>query len=214
MRRPSTAAFYSRPLSRTKSTSNTAPANPALSENPTPAKSPSPVPSVKEARTWEHDRQRLKKTAAFVKSKARKAQHGQAQAQGGWSTAKLYDRHSHSAAARALLEDDEPVCGESEVDWDDAASPLRSPRVELGREGIEHAPLRAEVPLADLLISRKPRHGRDSGFEVVPPIRSVIVLDDTIAPDLDFDEPWEHVSTDDADEREPEPSYAKIAALN
>lgn len=34
-------------------------------------------------------------------------------------------------------------------------------------------------------------------FEVVPHVRSVIVLDDVISHDLDIDEPWEHVQRDE-----------------
>ncbi|KAG5634633.1 hypothetical protein H0H81_001323 [Sphagnurus paluster] len=265
MRRPSAAAF-TRPLSRAKSTNvpAAAPVTPGADENPTLPKATQLASSTKEARAWEHERQRVKKAASLVKSKARKAQTHATP----WTVTKLSDRHSsHSASARALMDaDDGPVCDETEVDWDDVASPLRSPasQRELERDGADnHVPDRPEVALTDFLISRKPRHGRGklvylsrisyhpalshprlcpspicirpdlsyqlqqlytdllsvsfplggrTDFEVVPPIRSVIVLDDAIMPDLDFDEPWEHVGLDDADE--PAPSYAKIAALN
>ncbi|KAG6834444.1 hypothetical protein H0H93_009587 [Arthromyces matolae] len=67
-------------------------------------------------------------------------------------------------------------------------------------------------------------------FEVVPPLRSVIVLDDIALPELEYDEPWEHVYASDAssssedsegptatrmDTNKPVSlTYAKIAALN
>ncbi|KAG5642019.1 hypothetical protein DXG03_003792 [Asterophora parasitica] len=219
MRRSSTAAFYSK-VKPTAPSANAAPVvTPASDENSSPRLPKSPPPptlSVKEARTWEHDRQRVKKTAELIKSKARKAQ---AAAHDGWSPAKLYQRHSsHSTVAvRTLLDDDQPVVAESEIDWDDVASPLRSSHVErdweLGREVVP--PGRSEVPLTDLLIARKPRHVRGrSDFEVVPHIRSVIVLDDTTVPDVDFGEPWEHVDANEVNDHTPNPSYAKIAALN
>jgi hypothetical protein len=90
---------------------------------------------------------------------------------------------------------------------------------------------RPQAQLADVLVlPRKPRKGTgmhifdvglraipyqplDGDFEVVPPIRSVIVLEDNATPDLDADEPWEHVSM--ADERPIHSlSYAKVASLN
>ncbi|KAG6822933.1 hypothetical protein H0H87_002287 [Tephrocybe sp. NHM501043] len=54
----------------------------------------------------------------------------------------------------------------------------------------------------------------DRDFEVVPALRSVIVLDDFTLPELDPDEAWEHVYASDADDTTSAPSYAKIAALN
>ena len=42
----------------------------------------------------------------------------------------------------------------------------------------------------------------------------MIVLDDAATPDLDFDEPWEHIHGTDDESPTPELSYAKIAALN
>jgi hypothetical protein len=47
----------------------------------------------------------------------------------------------------------------------------------------------------------------------VPHVRPVIVLDDNITPDLDADEPWEHVFA--AEEHSVNAlSYAKVAALD
>ena len=49
-------------------------------------------------------------------------------------------------------------------------------------------------------------------FEVVPPIKGVVVLDEDDFDDLgtDFEEPWEHVSSDEADDKVP--SYAEVLA--
>ncbi|GLB43623.1 hypothetical protein LshimejAT787_1401350 [Lyophyllum shimeji] len=223
MRRPSAALFYNRPLSKAKSIAapSATPAPSAADENTSPARSPL-VPNLKEARAWEHDRQRLKKASGFVKNQARKAQ-ADTRGQSPTLAAKPYDRRPAIRAAVDQLEGDVPdlACEESEVDWDDAASPVRSlclDRDEEGeKEGVPRVSSRHEVPLTDLLVSRKPRHGREADFEVVPPVRSVIVLDDKTTPDLDFNDPWEHVYAEDATEQhthERVPSYAKIAALN
>lgn len=53
----------------------------------------------------------------------------------------------------------------------------------------------------------------DGDFEVVPHVRPVIVLEDNVIPELDIDEPWEHVSL-----VEEHPvnalSYSKVTSLN
>jgi len=100
-----------------------------------------------------------------------------------------------------------------------------------GRPQSDATEIRPQVQLADLLVPpRKPRKGTgmhisditlrvlsyeplDGDFEVVPPIRSVIALEDDATPDLDADEPWEHVSI--AEELPIHSlSYAKVASLN
>jgi hypothetical protein len=53
----------------------------------------------------------------------------------------------------------------------------------------------------------------DSDFEVVPHVRSVIVLDDIVAHEITIDEPWEHIYGDKPeDSLAKTPSYAKILA--
>ncbi|KAG6886471.1 hypothetical protein C0992_003794, partial [Termitomyces sp. T32_za158] len=121
-------------------------------------------------------------------------------------------------------EQDELAVEENEVEWGEARSlslrigPPEDAQREREWEGVRTRGLhRTEVALSDLLIARKPRRGREQDFEVVPPLRSVIVLDDITTPEFDFDEPWEHVYASDADTNDnyrPELSYAKIAALN
>ncbi|KAG6811272.1 hypothetical protein H0H92_008266 [Tricholoma furcatifolium] len=230
MRRPTTTSLFSTPkpsLPAVLKATATAPVD-SPSTAPGPCQSPPPLPSLKESRTVEHDRQRLKKAATFLKSKARKAhsQATQAQAQLPGEGDRWAAKHAQGAGARgvktALLRVDsdrddgeEYAVEENEVEWGAAAVPLR-----MGGPG-PHADAnvhKVEVPLADLLIARKPRHGRDRypDFELVPAVRSVIVLDDaSVVPEPDFEEPWEHVYASDAEEgRSPELTYAKIAALN
>ncbi|KAJ3487966.1 hypothetical protein NLJ89_g11664 [Agrocybe chaxingu] len=64
----------------------------------------------------------------------------------------------------------------------------------VGRDGIDR-----KVSLSDFVVtsSRKPRKAKDDDFEFIPPVRSVIVLDDMAETrDMDVDEPWEHVDDD------------------
>jgi hypothetical protein len=92
---------------------------------------------------------------------------------------------------------------------------------------------RHEVPLAALVTTRKPRKGRgmccpslatskqrshnlvtEGDFEFVPHVRPVIVLDDVMTPDVEVDEPWEHVYGNDDEYPDKDPSYATIASFN
>ena len=50
-------------------------------------------------------------------------------------------------------------------------------------------------------------------FEVVSEMPAVIVLDDQIPDEPELDEPWEHISADELDEKRPSPpSYATVLA--
>lgn len=219
--------FYTRSISKAKS-SSVAPPLALLrpsEENKLPSSPPIIVPNHKESRAWEHDRQRLKKTADLVKTKARKAQ--------GWAPSRGIDPKT----GLDTLDDDRAVLEASEHDLDEV---VPAPALGTTTTHLDYAlsAPRTEVQLADLLISKKPRHGRGmyisstyrvfcgahadaianytaGDFEVIPHIRSVIVLDDNMTPDLDFDEPWEHIyATEDDEHTSHEPSYATIASLN
>lgn len=57
------------------------------------------------------------------------------------------------------------------------------------------------------------RLGAAGEFELVPAIPLVIALDDALAEDAELDEPWEHISADELDEkRAAPPSYATVVA--
>lgn len=92
---------------------------------------------------------------------------------------------------------------------------------------------RLEVPLEALVTTRKPRKGKgmcyspgdfrkrmfnasvtEGDFEIIPHVRSVIALDDDTTPDVEVDEPWEHIYGDDDEQPDKELSYAAIASLN
>jgi len=114
-----------------------------------------------------------------------------------------------------LAYDDDRALRHEEVH--EQASDEASPT--LGRGNRLHEKARPDdwpqVQLADLIVTKKPRRqGKDGDFEVIPPVRSVIVLDDPVTPDMDFDEPWEHIYGVDDDMPSYEPSYAKIVSLN
>lgn len=49
-------------------------------------------------------------------------------------------------------------------------------------------------------------------FEVIPAVRSVIVLDEFIVPEPEVEEPWEYVSVDGEADTVVPPSYAQVVA--
>ncbi|KAH9854341.1 hypothetical protein C2E23DRAFT_818259 [Lenzites betulinus] len=71
-----------------------------------------------------------------------------------------------------------------------------------------------EVQLAQFVKPAKVRRSKPAGeFEIVPSIPVVIALDDRLADDAELDEPWEHISADELDEkRAAPPSYATVVA--
>ncbi|THV00601.1 hypothetical protein K435DRAFT_854530 [Dendrothele bispora CBS 962.96] len=135
--------------------------------------------SLRDQRAYEHERQRSKKAADLAKAKARKGQ---------WSLLTYDSKRSLSSSP--------------------TRNPEKSKRLRPEEmEALERTPraMSSEVKLADLISSksvRKPRvrKGKDSDYEVVPHVRSVIVLDDIMARDVSFDEPWEHVEHSDSDD--------------
>ncbi|EEB88294.1 hypothetical protein MPER_13947, partial [Moniliophthora perniciosa FA553] len=84
--------------------------------------------------------------------------------------------------------------------------------------GLDKPKPSAEAKLSDLIVStRKPRNIKEPEFEFVPHIRSVIVLDDKTPRDVTIDEPWEHVSHSDTNDKDSvtdvkAPTYASIVS--
>ncbi|KAG9222177.1 hypothetical protein CCMSSC00406_0009010 [Pleurotus cornucopiae] len=208
--------------------------------------------NMKDRRAYERERQRSKKTAELVKNRALKEQTPSPPGTLSAPLRALWARtvsgrqreHPHAQHAQpqdsstcAPFADNAPKRGLSSlftaVDDDMVAvdssgahpsrplSPLRSGR----------SSPKPEVALVDLInttsrVPRKSRKGKDGDFEFVPPVRSVIALDDSDARELGDDtalnEPWEHVyssAVGDGD-LEPEvdpgpykvPSYAAVLA--
>jgi len=137
--------------------------------------------NLKDIRAYEHDRQKAKKEAELVKRKARNSPR--------WPRP-LYGSKIHSSSPPALsgkherlkVEDLDSLEG---VEYD--ADVRRVPH-SLPSRGVIH---KTEVKLTDLITPRKPRKGNDGDFEVIPHVRSVIVIDDFVGLDPSVEEPWE-----------------------
>lgn len=166
----------------------------------------------KDARAYEHERQRLKKAADFVKMRSRKARGTE------WSGNRAYQR-SASVASTTPSEKGRRLQEEDSEDGDVEGPVLLDSRPEnmgvvpLMAEPSPRPP-RYEVRLADFIRAGKPRKPKGHGdFEVIPHIRSVIVLDDNTPDEFGEDEPWEYVLNPDS---EPDKglSYAEVAALS
>lgn len=164
-------------------------------------------------RSYEHDRQRVRRAVDFAKMRARRGQ---------WSS-KFDDPPKDTSARKltqwALRETDSSSEGGFLFDFDQDTEPQVT------------VDSRLEVPLAALVTTRKARKGRgmyhfralrermlnvsviEGDFEIIPHVRPVIALDDDMAPDVEVDEPWEHVYGDDDEHPDKEPSYATIASL-
>jgi len=103
-----------------------------------------------------------------------------------------------------------------DVGLDEEDMGVQSDRVEVeqGMDGTSPSALpRAQALLADLIVlPRKPRKGKDGDYEIIPHIPSVIALDDDVTPDLEVDEPWEHIYNPEKPLSN-ELSYAKVASL-
>ncbi|KAK0209251.1 hypothetical protein DFS33DRAFT_1241720, partial [Desarmillaria ectypa] len=129
----------------------------------------------KDQRAYEHNRQRVKKAADVLKMRQKK--------RSGSPLFKL-DRGTMSEKFRRLRADD--------------VDPLDGVLVESARrDDIPPSSKSPEVKLSDLLVRKQDRkkggyQAFQSDFEVIPHVRSVIVLDD-FTPDLAADEPWEHI---------------------
>ncbi|KAI1790981.1 hypothetical protein LXA43DRAFT_1143920 [Ganoderma leucocontextum] len=69
------------------------------------------------------------------------------------------------------------------------------------------------VDIEQLMKPAKVRKSKAGDFEVVSDMPVVIALDDQIPDEAELDEPWEHISADELDEkRESPPSYATVLA--
>ncbi|KAK7048380.1 hypothetical protein R3P38DRAFT_2868981 [Favolaschia claudopus] len=161
------------------------------------------LPSPKDVRAFEHDRQRVKKAADWVKTKERKEQ-------GRWATLAKGEFYNSSRrnSTPAISEKQKRLSAE-EVD------PLDAPLADSGRDTVGVASYRAtqpsEVKLGDLITFRKPRKARAGDFVVIPH-HSVIVLDDITSHDLLADEPWDLLDDEEATATTPTKalSYAEI----
>ncbi|CAA7264917.1 unnamed protein product [Cyclocybe aegerita] len=206
-------------------------------EDPIASRPLSPLLSNKDnerdVRAYEHDRQRTKRAAERAMKRAKKAGgpgapcHGCHGGKGVTADRKTRGRVAGDAATNA------------EVDADVDVPPVGFTKslpagMGFGAGMLERANLVAmveeavgidrKVSLLDFVVtsSRKPRKAKDDDFEFIPPVRSVIVLDDMAETrDMDVDEPWEHVdddfdgtdaskASDAGSDKDAEPSYAEV----
>ncbi|KAJ2917844.1 hypothetical protein MD484_g2541, partial [Candolleomyces efflorescens] len=194
-------------------------------EQPTSPGPLSPVLYLKEDKdtlAYEHDRQKYKKTLDRARNKARKAF---SWGNNGGSPRRA--SHVQPAPERSIKAGEE--------DKELASEYFQVGNVQVHRRKnsvICTGPGFTEVKLADLVVlaageddgddqakaakkkrTRVGKGGLDGEYEVVPHVRSVIVLEDQNAPDMDWDD-WECVddeSSDDGAEKK-KTTYATIAA--
>jgi len=163
-----------------------------------------PIDVVRDVRDHERQRQRTKKSAGHVKAKERK-ERGAAQ----WA---MWGEKAKAPTARTrgswfggkdnrATWDDEHDFDEKDIEVDHVTSP---PRVTVPDS------VRTYVQLADLVTTKKSRKLVEGDFEVIPAPRSVIVLDDFVSQDMDVDEPWEYIYSED--EKARGPSYAQVVS--
>ncbi|KAJ7109749.1 hypothetical protein C8R43DRAFT_962459 [Mycena crocata] len=182
------------------------------------------LPSLKDLRAFEHDRQRVKKAADLVKMRARKGQ-------GRWASLAKGEMYSSSRRITVSMSPQkEKRLRAEEVDTLDGL--LADSRCDLDGVASRAPSQPSEVKLSDLVTFRKPRKGlgtfipmpwrllagaeyiADGDFVVIPHC-SVIVLDDITSNDFSVDEPWEHIYGSDEEESAATtptkgPSYADI----
>jgi hypothetical protein len=190
-------------------------------------------PNPKDVRAYEHDRQRVKKAAERVLTKAKKER--------GWTMRRgaAYAKCSccQSDKAKRLGAKDVKGLLDGDVVSDVAFLESRRLRSDSGPT-LSSQPFKGfasatrDVKLADLVTAGRPKkskgnlvftsfrpffHSRkpaERDFEFIPHIRSVIVLDDVFGDDIDEEEAWEHVLLEDElDEKIQCPSYAQVVAI-
>jgi len=166
----------------------------------------SPIDVLKDVRAYERERQRVKKAAELVKAKERK-ERGTFAGRNTWGP---WGNKSKTSVAKSgktsWFEGKGFGDSENEKGQLEAGRPATPIRTTLKEDIFE-----GEVKLADLVTARKSRKNKEGDFEVIPPPRSVIVLDEFTVHDMDVDEPWEYVDGDDG-EKVDGPSYAEIVS--
>ncbi|KAJ6585006.1 hypothetical protein B0H19DRAFT_1059314 [Mycena capillaripes] len=165
------------------------------------------LPSPKDLRAFELDRQRVKKAADLVKMRARKGQ-------GRWAALAKGELYNSSRKSPAPVSSEkEKRLRAEEVDALDGS--LADSGFDVDGVSSCNVSPPSEVKLADLITFRKPRKGLDGDFVVIPH-RSVIVLDDIMSHDLLVDEPWDLLDPEESAATTPTKgaSYAAILSAN
>lgn len=151
----------------------------------------------KDRRTYEHVRQKVKKAADTVKMRTQKRSPPRS---------KPADRKPPRSKGGGRLSDED--------DTFDAVLVNSVNRGDVQERVVSSDVLKVDVKLADLVMTRKPPKRNDSDFEVIPHLRSVIVLDDVATRDVAVNEPWEHIYGQDDDTPVKAPTYATVLSSN
>ncbi|KAG1779613.1 hypothetical protein EV702DRAFT_1194990 [Suillus placidus] len=157
---------------------------------------------AKDQRAYERARHQTKERREHAQVKERKER-----AAAGAPAPALKEGHANRAAKRASLElwdSNEP---ESHVLTGSGCSVNITP-VPRNKYGF------SKMALADFVLfkTKKQSKAQDADFEVVPPVRSVIALDD-FGYDIEINEPWEFISLAPESPACKGLSYAQAAAL-
>lgn len=167
----------------------------------------------RDARAYEHERQRAKHAGEWAKRRARKATKG-----AGRASSVHGGRRAKSRKVGSDVEVDVfaviPQGKDTERTKDGLGAGLLK-RVFSGENGTDAVP-KAKVNLSEIMVlsQKKLRSLNVDDFEVIPHIRSVVALDDIDhVHDLDLDEAWEHVYGEEkaSDGKFGRPSYARVA---
>jgi hypothetical protein len=181
----------------------------------------------KDTLAYEHDRARHMKTLDRARTKAKKAF-----AWGNGSALTASKRRDGSYAHTRGKSPKPPVSEEARKDSKEEGRELASEYQPIGAGGLGRpkkdsavfgagTPF-ADVKLADLVVfasSKKSKKGNgpvgkgglDGDFEIIPHVRSVIVLEDGVG-NGELDEGWECVQVEESGQMGPGKSYAKVAA--
>lgn len=156
---------------------------------------------TKALREYEYDRQRVKKVADRVKAKDQKHHHTGAKGL-IWGLGQNWKAKGSGGDMEAWFSWMEQVVS-PKVDLDGFTSEFKD-------EPEKSLDLNREVMLEELMLSAKVRKGAAGDFEVIPHVKSVLVLDDMFD-EQELDEPWEHISASSSDDDDTKtPSYAQV----
>ncbi|KAI0778921.1 hypothetical protein BD413DRAFT_632491 [Trametes elegans] len=231
---PASADRDPHPTTTSTATSPTSDPDPARPLSPpAPAEADSAV--LKAVRAYERDRQRAKRTKERAerererqqRADGRPARQRDAPGPGHRASAAAPDASDDAALTLALARVGAGVKGARARG--DGHGHGRQPRSVVNdiiadvveREGRVRAGLgvvgggAVEVHLEQLVKPGRTRRSKAGEFELVPGMPVVIALDDAVGADgeLELDEPWEHISADELDEKRVEPpSYATVVA--
>ncbi|KAI8981326.1 hypothetical protein BD414DRAFT_419578, partial [Trametes punicea] len=197
-------------------------ASPESSASPTPPGSPLvPVENdsivLKAMRAYERDRQRTKRNKERAERERERQQQQQRHATVDGSACR-YCREGCTRKAGAPAEPlsakdaDTVLALAGPYPWVEETIADVVERETLARGELELSrPL--EVHLEQLVKPGRTRRSKAGEFELIPGIPAVIALDENSPEDAELDEPWEHISADELDEKRVEPlSYATIVA--